>query len=137
MQSQQVFGFQQAHSEEGAGAEENRGDVTISRVETWLDRVDAGQPQLLWVHFIDPHTPDNCPAPFPQTYEGEVEFTDTLVGRLLQGWDDKIGADRSIAAITADHGACPSDTPLPHVWRRAQGAHSEEPVRCRSGATLK
>ena len=103
-QNQQVFGFQEAHSEGGAGADENRGDETISRVEAWLDRVDASQPQLLWVHFIDPHTPDNCPAPFPQTYEGEVEFTDTLVGRLMQGWDNKLGADRSFAAITADHG---------------------------------
>ena len=103
-QKQKVYGFQQALSESGAGADENRGDFTIERVETWLESVDASRPQLLWVHFIDPHTPDNCPEPFPQTYVGEVEFTDTLVGRLVEGWDAALGADNSLAVITADHG---------------------------------
>ena len=103
-QKQQVLGFQTAHSEAGAGADENRGDRTIARVEAWLDGVDASRPQFLWVHFIDPHTPDNCPEPFPQTYAGEVEFIDTLVGRLVDGWDARFGARESLAVITADHG---------------------------------
>ena len=103
-QKQQGYGFQQAHSEGGAGGDENRGDETIKRVETWLEGVDPGRPQLLWVHFIDPHTPDNCPEPFPQTYVGEVEFVDTVVGRLIDGWDQKLGAESSVVAITADHG---------------------------------
>lgn len=103
-QSQDVLGFQEAHSEEGAGSLENRGDRTVERVEAWLDRVDASRPQLLWVHFIDPHTPDNCPDPFPQTYVGEVEFVDTLIGRFLAGWDERFGADNTFTAITADHG---------------------------------
>ena len=103
-QKQQVFGFQEAHSEGGAGAEENRGDATLARVEAWLERVDVYQPQLLWVHIIDPHTPDNCPEPFPQTYRGEVEFVDTLIARLIEGWDARLGADNSLAVLTADHG---------------------------------
>jgi arylsulfatase A-like enzyme len=103
-QLQDVLGFEEAHSEGGAGAEENRGDQTLQRVEAWLDRVDASRPQFLWVHFIDPHTPDNCPDPFPQTYVGEVEFVDTLIGRFIAGWDERLGADNTFAAITADHG---------------------------------
>jgi arylsulfatase A-like enzyme len=103
-QNQQVYGFENVHSEGGAASEENRGDHTIRRILDWLDEVDASRPQLLWVHFIDPHTPDNCPEPFPQTYEGEVEFSDTLVGQLLDGWDEKLGAADSVAVITADHG---------------------------------
>ena len=66
-QNQQVYGFESYHSEGGAGSEENRGDKTLRRVLEWLDQVDSGHPQLLWVHFIDPHTPDNCPEPFPKS----------------------------------------------------------------------
>ena len=103
-QKQRVFGFQESYSEGGAGADENRGDHTVGRVEAWLERVDATRPQLLWVHIIDPHTPDNCPDPFPLTYEGEVEFVDSLMARLLQAWDNTLGAEASLAVITADHG---------------------------------
>jgi choline-sulfatase len=103
-QYQDVLGFEEAHSEEVSGSIENRGDRTLERVEAWLGGVDASRPQLLWVHFIDPHTPDNCPDPFPQTYVGEVEFIDTLIGRFLARWDERFGADSSFAAITADHG---------------------------------
>jgi arylsulfatase A-like enzyme len=103
-QKQAVLGFQQAHSEAGAGADDNRGDRTMARIEAWLESVDASRPQFLWVHFIDPHTPDNCPEPFPQTYEGEVAFVDTMVGRLIEGWDARLGVEPSLAVITADHG---------------------------------
>jgi choline-sulfatase len=103
-QSQQVYGFQNVHSEDGAAAETNRGDNTIRRILEWLDAVNVDNPQLLWVHFIDPHTPDNCPSPFPQTYAGEVEFADQMIGQLLSGWDEKLGAENSVAVITADHG---------------------------------
>lgn len=103
-QNQQVFGFDHAYSEGGAGADTNRGDYTLQRVTDWLETVDPDQPQMLWVHFIDPHTPDNCPEPFPQTYVGEVEFVDTMLGRMLEAWDAKLRADRSFTVVTADHG---------------------------------
>ncbi len=103
-QSQQVLGFENAYSKSSAGSEENRGDRTLERVKEWLQNVDEKHPQLLWVHFIDPHTPDNCPPPYPQTYSGEVEFVDSLVGDLLTGWDEKLGAEETFAVVTADHG---------------------------------
>jgi choline-sulfatase len=103
-QAQQVFGFEYAHSQDGAAAEENRGDHTLERIETWMENADPAQLQLLWVHFIDPHAPDNCPPPYPQTYAGEVEFADSIVGKLVQGWDKKFGPEKSLTVITADHG---------------------------------
>ena len=103
-QKQGVYGFAEAHSEGGAAAEENRGDYTLERVLTWLETADKLIPQFLWVHFIDPHSPDNCPDPYPQTYEGEVEFVDSLLGSLLCGWDEKMGVESSFTVITADHG---------------------------------
>ena len=103
-QNQQVYGFQNTHSAGGAAAEENRGDHTIQRVLEWLDTIDPETPQMLWVHFIDPHSPNNCPPPFPQTYIGEVEFVDQLIGQLLEGWDEQLGVENSLEVITADHG---------------------------------
>ena len=103
-QNQQVYGFQAAYSEGGAGSEENRGDFTLPRVEAAIERADVNQPQLVWVHLIDPHTPDNCPAPFPQTYEGEIRFVDSIAGRLIDAWDAKFSAEDSLSIVTADHG---------------------------------
>ena len=103
-QVQEVYGFKNAYSQDGAGAVENRGDYTINRVEQWVQNADAQDPQLLWVHLIDPHTPDNCPEPYPQTYAGEVAFADFLIGKLIKLWDGKFAGQHSLAIITADHG---------------------------------
>lgn len=84
--------------------DDTRGDATIKRVEAWLEDVDSTRPQLWWVHFMDPHSPDNCPDPFPQTYVGEVEFTDVQIGELLRHWDARIGLDQTFVVITSDHG---------------------------------
>jgi len=116
-QSQQVYGFQNVHSEGDVEAETNRGDFTLRRIHEWLEVADPGTPQMLWVHFIDPHSPDNCPSPFPQTYAGEVEFADHLIGQLLNGWDEKLGAENSLAVITADHGEHLND----HGVKRGHG----------------
>ncbi len=51
-QNQEGLGFQQVYSDAGAGAEDNRGDRTITRVETWLEEADGSQPQLLWVPLL-------------------------------------------------------------------------------------
>ena len=36
-------GFQRVYSDAGAGAEDNRGDRTITRVEMWLEEADGSQ----------------------------------------------------------------------------------------------
>ena len=98
-QNQEGLGFQQVYSDAGAGAEDNRGDRTITRVETWLEEADGSQPQLLWVHFIDPHTPDNCPDPFP--YAGEVRVRRCDGGQARRG----LGREIQRTSLTdANHG---------------------------------
>ena len=101
---QKVFGFERAYSQGKFKGDDTRADATVKRVKTWLEDVDSTQPQLWWVHFIDPHGPDNCPDPYPQTYPGEVEFTDFQIGELLRHWDERIGLDQTFAVITSDHG---------------------------------
>ena len=103
-QEQNVFGFEYAYSRDEAEAPENRGDHTLQRVLDWLAEADGVQSQLLWVHFMDPHAPDDCPEPYSQTYEGEVAFVDDLFGTLLKNWDQRFGCDDCLTVVTADHG---------------------------------
>ncbi len=101
---QQVFGFERAYSQGKFKGDDTRGDATVDRVISWLEQTDIAQPQLWWVHFIDPHEPDNCPDPYPKTYVGEVEFVDHQLGRLLAHWDETVGLDETFLVVTADHG---------------------------------
>src|SRR5947209_616768 len=80
---------------------ERRGDVTVDRALAWLDvgRASA-RPWFAWVHLYDAHAPYAPPAPYPQTYDGEIAFVDAQVGRLLAAIDRK----NTIILIAGDHG---------------------------------
>ncbi len=67
------------------------------------------EPFFLWVHYYDPHADYEPPEPFAgqfaaRLYDGEIAFVDNQIGRLL----DRLGADgrldRTLVAVTADHG---------------------------------
>ncbi|MBP7779597.1 MAG: sulfatase-like hydrolase/transferase [Acidobacteria bacterium] len=91
---------------------QRRGDQTLEKVEQWLDARPADQrttPTALWVHLYDPHDPYEPPEPYAtrfadRPYDGEVAWTDELIGRLramleVHGlWQD------ALVVITADHG---------------------------------
>lgn len=73
----------------------------------WLDH-DRGKPFFAWVHFYDPHTPYEPPQPFrsrlANPYDGEIAFTDSQVGRLLE-WIDRQGlTDNTVVVVVGDHG---------------------------------
>ncbi|HEX3107667.1 MAG TPA: sulfatase-like hydrolase/transferase, partial [Thermoanaerobaculia bacterium] len=80
---------------------ERRGDVTVDRALAWLDvgRTSA-RPWFAWVHLYDAHAPYAPPAPYPQTYDGEIAFVDAQVGRLLAAIDRK----NTIVLVVGDHG---------------------------------
>jgi Flp pilus assembly protein TadD len=77
---------------------ERRGDQVVDRALAWLKQSDS-RPFFAWVHLYDPHAPYAPPAPYPQTYDGELAFTDAQVARLLQA-----AGDNTIVAIVGDHG---------------------------------
>ena len=90
---------------------ERRGDRTLAAAQAWLRqpaRAQAGRPYFLWVHFYDPHEPYLPPSPFREQaagrpYDGELAFTDALVGRLL----DEVGfggAPAPLVIAAGDHG---------------------------------
>jgi arylsulfatase A-like enzyme/Flp pilus assembly protein TadD len=89
---------------------QKRGDVTTGEAVAWLDRVaPSGQRVFLWLHLYDPHDPYEPPEPYAsrfagREYDGEVAFSDELVGRL-DGALARLGLrDRTALVVTSDHG---------------------------------
>jgi len=88
-----------AASEANTLEAERRGDLTIDRALAWL-REGAGRPFFAWVHLYDAHAPYAPPAPYPQTYDGEIAFVDAQVGRLLASVDRR----NTVVLVVGDHG---------------------------------
>lgn len=93
-------------------AVQRRGDATIGAVERWLDaRTPEAQAKrtALWVHLYDPHDPYEPPEPFAsqfrgREYDGEVAWTDTLIGRLRATLEAHHLWDDALVVVAADHG---------------------------------
>jgi arylsulfatase A-like enzyme len=92
----------------GAGRNERLGGEVLEAALPWLLQ-QRQAPFFGWMHLYDPHAPYEAPEPWrsrfvDQPYDGEVAYTDTLIGRLL---DEISGAgllDNTILVVTADHG---------------------------------
>ena len=73
----------------------------------WLRR-QGGERFFLWLHLFDPHYPYEPPPAFRQRYAspyvGEVAFADEQVGRLVSALDRLRLRERTLIAVTADHG---------------------------------
>lgn len=64
---------------------------------------------FLWVHYFDPHFPYRAPAPFRERhpgrpYDAEIAYVDSEIGRLLEELRSRGMAERTLVAVTADHG---------------------------------
>ncbi|HUU05673.1 MAG TPA: sulfatase-like hydrolase/transferase [Patescibacteria group bacterium] len=67
------------------------------------------EPFFLWVHLYDPHKPYAPPAEhakrFPDDpYRGEIAFTDSVIGQMLQDLKDKGLTENTLVVVTGDHG---------------------------------
>ena len=87
---------------------ERRGDIVTTAALQWLAGRN-GDPFFAWIHFYDPHAPYNPPQEFMEraggkAYEGEVAFADAQIGRVLEWLRTSGQADRTIVAVTGDHG---------------------------------
>jgi len=95
-------------SEDRYGSLERRGEEVVRRALDWLNKRRAG-PFFLWVHLYDPHDPYSPPEPFKtrykaQPYDGEIAYTDSVVGKLIAGLKTRGLFDNSLLAVMADHG---------------------------------
>jgi arylsulfatase A-like enzyme/Flp pilus assembly protein TadD len=92
---------------------QKRGDVTTVEAIAWLEKTRRGPAAparlFLWLHLYDPHDPYEPPEPYAsryagRLYDGEVAWSDELVGRL----DDTLArlglAKDALLVVTSDHG---------------------------------
>ena len=73
----------------------------------WLEA--AREPFFLFAHYYDPHAPYAPPEEFrrifaDQPYDGEIDYTDQQVGRLLRFLGKRKALDRTLVIIVSDHG---------------------------------
>jgi choline-sulfatase len=81
---------------------ERIGNQTLEAAEKILTQWTS-QKWFLWVHFYDPHTPYNPPAP-RSGYAGEIQFVDDQIGKLMSWLQENHLRERLIIAVTGDHG---------------------------------
>ncbi|HJS58045.1 MAG TPA: sulfatase, partial [Vicinamibacteria bacterium] len=88
---------------------QKRGDETLGDAIRWLEGVPKERRAFLWLHLYDPHDPYEPPEPYAsryagRPYDGEVAWTDELIGRLDTALE-RIGRRReALLVITSDHG---------------------------------
>src|SRR5215475_805315 len=87
---------------------ERRGGEVLNRALAWLGQHQS-HPFFLWIHLYDPHDPYSPPEPYrthyqAAPYDGEIAYTDSVVGRLIIALRTQGLFDRSVVAVMADHG---------------------------------
>jgi len=85
------------------------GDVTVAEAIRWLDRRPSDRPFFVWLHLYDPHDPYEPPEPYKSAYanrpyDGEVAFTDTLIGEFRRALEDRGLLGSTMVVLTSDHG---------------------------------
>ncbi|MCP5055426.1 MAG: sulfatase-like hydrolase/transferase [bacterium] len=101
------------------GAFDRRGDVTVDRAISWLEKQGAEAPIFLWAHLFDPHAPYAAPGPDRTRYtswtddpvardvalyDAEIRFADAQVARLQRAFEQHAGSRPTLIVATSDHG---------------------------------
>jgi arylsulfatase A-like enzyme/Tfp pilus assembly protein PilF len=85
---------------------QKRGDIVTEEAIGWL----KGKARFFaWVHLYDPHDPYEPPGRYAvqyadRPYDGEVAWSDELVGRLIAALRDDGRLDDTLVVVTSDHG---------------------------------
>lgn len=87
---------------------QRRGDEVVAKAFEWLD-ANKDARFFAWIHLYDPHAPYAPPEPYASRYaahpyNGEIAWTDELVGRIVAGLDRLGVTKRTLVAVLADHG---------------------------------
>jgi arylsulfatase A-like enzyme/Tfp pilus assembly protein PilF len=86
------------------------GSEVVGQALAWIGTPAVrDRPFFAWVHLYDPHAPYAPPEPFASRYaehpyNGEIAWTDSLVGQLLAGLDSLGVRERTVLAVIGDHG---------------------------------
>jgi arylsulfatase A-like enzyme/cytochrome c-type biogenesis protein CcmH/NrfG len=82
---------------------ERRAMTVVQHAQSWLN-AHASPATFIWLHLYDPHDPYEPPAPFPQSYDGEVAYADSAIGNFLAYLKNKGLYESSIVIVIGDHG---------------------------------
>ena len=87
---------------------QKRGDQTAAEAIAWL-REGGSERRFAWVHLYDPHDPYEPPEPYAsryagRPYDGEVAWSDDLMGRLDMALGEAGLRDDTLLIVTSDHG---------------------------------
>ncbi len=92
---------------DAAGRVQRRGDETASLARSWLESVKE-RPFFLFFHVYEPHVPYQPIEPYksryPLAYDGEIAWSDAIVGGLLDDLRRMAIYDRALVVVLSDHG---------------------------------
>jgi choline-sulfatase len=101
------FDDEMASSSPGAtlGEVQRDGGATEAVAERWLETRRSAR-VFLFLHLYEPHKPYTPPARFGEyaPYDGEIAYSDEIVGRLIRYLRTHDLYDRSTIVLLADHG---------------------------------
>jgi arylsulfatase A-like enzyme/Flp pilus assembly protein TadD len=87
---------------------QRRGDIATGEAIEWIQK-HRQERFFAWVHLYDPHDPYEPPGRYAteyadRPYDGEVAWSDELVGRLLAALSAAGVGDSTLVIATSDHG---------------------------------
>ena len=87
------------------GQVQRDGAQSVGIAERWLDSIGTSR-AFLFLHLYEPHKPYTPPERFAEyaPYDGEIAYTDELVGRLVRYLKSHQLYDRSTIILLSDHG---------------------------------
>ena len=91
---------------EALGSLQRDGRIAVDALTRFID-AQAGKRFFAFLHLYEPHAPYAPPERYRQIanpYDGEIAYADELVGRLLEHLKARGLYDRSLIALTSDHG---------------------------------
>ncbi len=82
-------------------------DVVTDNGLAWLKQ-ESDKPFFCWLHYFDPHTPYQPPAPFgarfAHPYDGEIAFMDSQIKRVMDWLRGAKLEDQTLVVVVGDHG---------------------------------
>jgi choline-sulfatase len=93
--------------EKALGAVQRRGVETTAIAQQWIG-AHGQKPFFYFLHLYEPHAPYDPPEPFfsryPSKYDGEIAYTDSIVGGFLDFLKQQDIYDRALIVFVSDHG---------------------------------
>ncbi|HZX10240.1 MAG TPA: sulfatase-like hydrolase/transferase [Acidobacteriota bacterium] len=87
---------------------ERKAEAVNESALEWIKQ-NKDNPFFAWIHYFDPHSPYDPPAPYNiqykrREYDGEIAYTDQIIGELLKTLEEQNLIEKTLIILTSDHG---------------------------------